>query len=250
MPVPRSHSMRWLLAAGALVLLLAAGWFLRHVDVKEESRHMLEWFRDLGLLGHLFFFILLALIIPLMIPNTIFELGAGILFPYPLGLFYVIAGESAGSALAFWLGRHALRGRARTIIAANQKVRLISRTLTHDGWKTVLLTRMIPMFPFKFSNYAFGLTELSLGEFIFGNTVGIIPRAMATVYIGLLIGDIADLGKGRVERTPAEVVLMTGGLIVGLLVLWISSRLAVRAFRHHLDQETREAAETLPSRND
>ncbi|MFN2310366.1 MAG: VTT domain-containing protein, partial [Gammaproteobacteria bacterium] len=58
---------------------------------------------------------------------------------------------------------------------ARAKLQVVSEELTPHGWKIVLLTRLIPFFPGKISNYFFGLTEFSLPGFVGGSLLGFIP---------------------------------------------------------------------------
>lgn len=65
-------------------------------------------------------------------------------------------------------------------------MRLLQRVDAQGAWaprgcNIVLLTRLVPFFPFKLSNYFFGLTHSSLRGFVLGTIV-------AVVYLNRLAG--------------------------------------------------------------
>jgi uncharacterized membrane protein YdjX (TVP38/TMEM64 family) len=64
------------------------------------------------------------------------------------------------------LPHHLFGPRARSFVIARAKLQVVSEELTPHGWKIVLLTRLIPFFPSKISNYFFGLTTFSLHGFV------------------------------------------------------------------------------------
>jgi len=67
-----------------------------------------------------------------------------------------------------------------------------------------MLSRLVPFFPFKLSNYFFGLTRFSLRGLVFGTLVGIIPFSVHNVYLGAIAADLATLGTRTAHRTPLE----------------------------------------------
>jgi uncharacterized membrane protein YdjX (TVP38/TMEM64 family) len=62
----------------------------------------------------------------------------------------------------------------------------------------VLLTRLSPIFPFNLLNYAYGVTGVSLKDYLLGSA-GMIPGTIMYVYIGSLAGSLATIGTS----TPA-----------------------------------------------
>ena len=56
--------------------------------------------------------------------------------------------------------------------------------LGEQGLKIVLLTRLSPIFPFNLLNYAFGLTDVKLWQYVLASWIGMIPGTIMYVYLG------------------------------------------------------------------
>jgi uncharacterized membrane protein YdjX (TVP38/TMEM64 family) len=92
-----------------------------------------------------------------------------------------------------------------------------------------MLTRLVPFFPFKLSNYFFGLAPFSLRGFTGGTFVGIIPFSLHNAYLGSVAADVATLGARQVGRTPLEWALYAAGFMATIVLVIYLNRLARRA---------------------
>lgn len=110
---------------------------------------------------------------------------------------------------------------------------LLSDEFTPEGWKIVLLTRLIPLFPYKLSNYFFGLTQFRLWHFVLGTVVGFLPITMALVYAGTLAHDLATLGVDGVVRSPMVWALNAGGLVAAIVAIVYITKHANRALERY-----------------
>lgn len=236
----RSKRTKWVtwrlafLIIDAIALLLII-WL---VDVESLLRNILLWLQAQGWVTHVVFVVLLTVLVPLMLPLSPMELGAGILFSYPVAVLYTVLGETLGATLAFLFARTYLPGRLRRRIEHNRWFGLISRVFTREGWKGVLLSRIIPLFPFKLPNFAFGLTPISLKSYFFGTFFGVIPRLMAMVYLGLLIGDLADLETEHTRAGPAERYIIIAAVVLAVVGIFFLTRMARRTIREHLSGDS------------
>ncbi|HEX5793876.1 MAG TPA: VTT domain-containing protein, partial [Rheinheimera sp.] len=152
------------------------------------------------------------------------------------GSVYVLLGTTLGAVVAFLLARYCFGQRAREFVLARAKLRLVSDELTPNGWKIVLLTRLIPFFPGKLSNYFFGLTQFSLRGYLAGSLLGFIPFSVHNVYLGSLIADISSFDLTSRQRSVWEWGLYAGGLIAAVAIIIYLNRLASRALARYTDQ--------------
>jgi uncharacterized membrane protein YdjX (TVP38/TMEM64 family) len=160
---------------------------------QELLQNALEWIESLGVLGGVAFIALYIVATIAFLPGSILTLGAGVVFGVVLGAIYVFIGATLGAIAAFLIGRYWARGWVSQKIAGNPKFAAIDKAVAAEGLKIVLLTRLSPIFPFNLLNYAFGITGVSLKNYVLG-AIGMIPGTILYVYIGSLAGNLAQIG--------------------------------------------------------
>ena len=223
------------------ILFVALGvTLLMYFDVHEDVLQLLDWLDSLGIWGPLLFIIIMMLVVMLVLPGIMFTAGAGFVFGLVEGTVYVVVGTTLGAGLAFLIARYLFGDRASQFVLRRARLRLVSEELTPHGWKIVLLTRLVPFFPYKLSNYFFGLTQFSLRGFMGGTFVGVIPLSLHNVWLGSIAAGITVPGGHIAARTPFEWVLYGGGflVIVGLIVYL--NRLARRALADYTEEDVEE----------
>nr|WP_099238319.1 TVP38/TMEM64 family protein [Synechococcus sp. BDU 130192] len=161
----------------------------------------LQWIDSLGALGAIAFMVLYVVATVAFLPGSILTLGAGVVFGVALGSIYVFVGATLGAIAAFLVGRYLARQWVSQKIADNPKFRAIDEAVGKEGLKIVLLTRLSPVFPFNLLNYAYGVTGVSLKDYVLGS-VGMIPGTIMYVYIGSLAGNLATLGTESTSANP------------------------------------------------
>ncbi|MBC1197127.1 TVP38/TMEM64 family protein [Microcystis aeruginosa BLCCF158] len=170
----------------------------------------LTWVDSLGAVGAIAFIIIYILATVAFFPGSILTLGAGVVFGVVLGSFYVFIGATIGATAAFLVGRYLARGWVAEKIQGNNKFQAIDEAVGKEGLKIVLLTRLSPIFPFTLLNYAYGVTGVSLKDYLLG-CAGMIPGTIMYVYIGSLAGSLATIGTSAPATNP--VLLWTIRLI-------------------------------------
>lgn len=201
------------------------------LDLDEQVLALLNWMDTRGGWTSLLFVLVMACAVVLLVPGLLFTTGAGFVFGVVKGTAYVVVGTTLGAVLAFLISRHLFGGRARRYVLNHPRLRMVNDELTPQGWKIVMMTRMVPFFPFKLSNYFFGLTQFSLKGFAGGTLLGLIPISLNNVYLGSIAADLTTLGTRTAERTPLEWGLYGLGLLmVGGAVVYLG-RLAQRALK-------------------
>jgi len=223
--------------AGSLLFVAALLAVLVYFDVHKQVLQLLEWFKQQGPWAPLLFILIITAVVVLLLPGALFTIGAGFVFGVIPGSVYVVLGTTAGAAVAFLLARYCFGQRAREFVLARAKLRLVNDELTPNGWKIVLLTRLIPFFPGKLSNYFFGLTQFSLRGYLAGSLLGFIPFSVHNVYLGSLIADISNFDITSRERSVWEWGLYAAGLVAAIAVIVYLNRLASRALAKYTDKE-------------
>lgn len=122
-----------------------------------------------------------------LLPGTPFTVAAGVVFGSWLGLGVVLIGATLGATGSFLIGRAV--GRDAVVQLAGRRVRAIDRTLQRNGLVSVLVVRLIPLFPFNVLNLVCGVTGLKLRDYVIGTAVGIVPGTALLVLAGGSIDD-------------------------------------------------------------
>jgi uncharacterized membrane protein YdjX (TVP38/TMEM64 family) len=161
--------------------------------LQQLLQNSLTWVESLGAIAPIGFIVLYNLATVLLIPGSVLTLGSGVLFGLWWGSLVVFFAATLGATLAFWIGRNVARGWVSEKMIAYPKFKAIDQAVAKEGFKIVFLTRLSPLFPFNLLNYAFGITQVSLKDYVLGS-VGMIPGTILYVYIGSLIGSVAQLG--------------------------------------------------------
>jgi len=200
---------------------------------------ILMWVKSLGYLAPLAFIVIYNLATVFFIPGSLLTLGGGALFGLFWGSIYVFVGATIGAILAFLIGRYISRDWVAKKIASSPKFKVLEEAVAKQGLKIVFLTRLSPLFPFNLLNYAFGVTQVSLKDYILGS-VGMIPGTLMYVYIGFLVGDIATLGsksQSVTQQTQVFQWILQGlGLIATIAVTVYVTKLAKKALGEAVGQ--------------
>ncbi|HEY9649942.1 MAG TPA: TVP38/TMEM64 family protein [Coleofasciculaceae cyanobacterium] len=203
---------------------------------QEGLRNALEWIDNLGAVGAIAFILLYIIAAIAFLPGSILTLGAGVVFGVVLGSFYVFIGATLGATAAFLVGRYLARGWVTKKIAGNKKFRAIDEAVGREGLKIVLLTRLSPIFPFNLLNYAYGITGVSLKDYVIGS-LGMIPGTIMYVYIGSLAGSLAAVSS---KAQPVNSTVQWAIRIIGFIATVAVTLYVTQVARKALEEEVLE----------
>ena len=128
-------------------------------------------------------YILLYTIRPLFLfPASLLSLSGGLTFGPIYGTIYGVVGASLGAYLSFFLSRKLGMEAVESLVG--NKLSKINNQLEHHGLRSILVLRLIPLFPFDAISYAAGLSNIGFGSFALGTTLGIIPGAFVYNFLG------------------------------------------------------------------
>ena len=198
------------LAAGVVVWKFGFGGTLNLAQV----RRLEQWFRELGPLGPVVFIAGYAIAELFFVPALPLTIFGGVVFGPVLGSVAVSIGAIAGAALAFLAARYAMRDMVVRWTMENARLGRIDRAVTEHGWRVLMVTRLVPLFPFNLQNFAYGLTGIRFWPFIGVSWICILPGTIAYTLAGSALAE----GRGNPRRTLLYVGA-AGLLIVALSLL-------------------------------
>jgi len=98
-----------------------------------------------------------------------------------------------------------------------------------EGFKIVLLVRLSPVFPFNLLNYAFGLTNVRLWQYVLASWIGMLPGTLMYVYLGSALKSLADVAAGAPKGGAPQTVFFVAGLVMTVVATVVVTRVARRA---------------------
>jgi len=224
---------KWLLYLGvAIALIVAAILAAKYFHLQDLLNQAIDWVGPLGPWGAIIFIAIYIVATVLFIPGSVLTLGAGAVFGVVWGSVYVSIGSTLGATCAFLVGRYLARDAIAPKIEGNERFAAIDKAVAREGWKIVGLTRLSPVFPFTLLNYAFGLTQVKLRDFVLASWIGKMPGTVMYVYLGSL----AKAATGERTRTTGEWVFYGVGLLATVVVTVFIASIAKKALAEKTKQ--------------
>lgn len=147
----------------------------------------------------------------LALPGITFAVLAGLLFGPIAGTFLCVLAATAGAALAFAAGRFFLQDTIKPMAVKNP---YLKKWLFDESGKNqmfvLLITRLVPLFPYNLQNFAYGVTDISFWSYLAGSFVFMLPgTAMYTVgTAGLTDSENRALYLGTAALLAASVLCL------------------------------------------
>lgn len=194
-----------------------------------------RWVDGLGFWGPVLFIAGYVAVTVALVPASILTMAAGAIFGLGKGLVLVLVGAFIGGALSFWLSRTVAQQPAQRLLADRPGIGRIEQAVSAKGRRVIFLLRLSPVMPFGLLNYACGLTSVSFKDFMIGH-LGIFPGTLLYIYYGTVLGSLAAVAAGEVERGIGYWLILGLGLVATGLATWQITRIARRALAdEHVD---------------
>ncbi|MDW7672624.1 MAG: TVP38/TMEM64 family protein, partial [Bacillota bacterium] len=159
------NSRRLLTVAGILgaLILLVRMTGLSQIIRLENATILRDWVAGFGAAGPLAYILLYIAACLLFLPGLPISILGALAFGPVLGTVFTSIGSTLGAAAAFLTARYTAREWIEGWLGDNETFRRIDRGVERQGWRMLLVTRMVPLFPFNLQNFAYGLTRIPLG---------------------------------------------------------------------------------------
>lgn len=218
-------SRRRLAVIAAILLLVSVAVAARAAGLTEFLRPgnlgMLEGaVEELGAAGPAAFVAGCALATVAFLPGTPLTLLSGLLFGPVFGTAYAFAGAMIGAVAAFLLARYAARDLVAARVRRNERLGWLDAGIERQGWRMLVITRLVPVFPFNLQNYAYGLTRARLSTYTLVSGVCIVPGVAVYAFAGGSLGSLSagdGLTRGFIYLGVAAVIFVALSLVPGLV---------------------------------
>lgn len=184
----------------------------------ESLDRLKDWIDGFGVIAPVVFIVLYVVATVAFLPGAPLSLLAGLVFGPVWGTVWTVVGATVGATLTFGVGRYAARGLVERWTADNERVRKLDEGVEAHGWRMLLITRLVPLFPFNLQNYAYGLTGIGGGTYVILTALCIVPGTVVYTFAG---GSLAsareDLSRTLLYLGVAAVFFVVVSLIPGWL---------------------------------
>ena len=147
----------------------------------------------------------------LALPGAAFALIAGLLFDPFTGSLLCLIAATLGAVLAFIAARYFLKESVKPMLEKSLILKkFLFDDVQHSGVILLMITRLVPLFPFNLQNFAYGLTDIKLITYTVYTFLFMIP--------GVTAFTLGAAGLSNSERRGLYLFLaLTLALIVTLI---------------------------------
>ena len=205
-PLP---SLLILLALVSLILILQHSGLARFAT-RENVEKISALVQSTGAWGpmvYILFCIAASLLFCPGIPMLLLAIPFGALY----GTIYAGIGLTLGASASFLLARYTLRSFIEGYAKRNSMFQKIDDGVKREGWRMVMFTRLVPVFPFNIQNFAYGLTGVRFWTFAIVSGICMLPGIAAYVFAG------GSLISGRGDAKKTLIYLVVGGVLFVLI---------------------------------
>ena len=190
---------------------------LRYYGVTDEIRlenvpKIKTWVASFGRIAPLVYIGLYLVSTVFFLPGTPVTVLAGFVFGPLWGILYASVASIISVSVAFLIARYVARDLVEGWVTDNAQFRKIDEQVEEQGWRILMFTRLVPIFPFNLQNYAYGLTSIRFATYVLVSAIFMLPGTAVLVQLG---GAFVS-GEGNIWKTA----LYLG--IAGVLMLLLS----------------------------
>ena len=206
--------------------------------IGEKLGALREWIHSLGALGPFVFVFIYTVAVVAALPGSAITIIAGAIFGSVVGVIVVSIASTIGASLAFLIGRYFARDAIQRWLSKREKFHKLDDLTERHGAIIVALIRIVPIFPFNFVNYGFGLTSVRFWTYVFWSWVCMLPGTILYV-----VGTDAITQAIIQKSVPWPLI----SVIIGVGIILV---LLVKIARRRLHEEEEEAQSTAHGESD
>ena len=201
----------------AVGVVAAVYFVLRHYGVTDDIRlenvpKIKTWVASFGRIAPVVYIGLYLVSTVFFLPGTPVTVLAGFVFGPLWGIVYASVASIISVSVAFLIARYVARDLVEGWVKGNAQFRKIDAQVEEQGWRILMFTRLVPIFPFNLQNYAYGLTSIRFATYVLVSAIFMLPGTAVLVQLG---GAFVS-GEGNIWKTA----LYLG--IAGVLMLLLS----------------------------
>ncbi len=216
----RNSIIKILIAVGIVAVVYLV---LRHYGITDDIRlenvpKIKTWVTSFGRIAPLVYMGLYLVSTVFFLPGTPVTVLAGFIFGPLWGVFYASVASIISVSVAFLIARYVARDLVEGWVKDNAQFRKIDEQVEEQGWRILMFTRLVPIFPFNLQNYAYGLTSIRFSTFVLVSAIFMLPgTAVFVQFGGAFVSGEGDVWKTLLYLGIAGVLMLLLSLVPKLL---------------------------------
>lgn len=209
------------------------------LGIGEKLGALREWIQSLGALGPVVFVLIYMGAVVAALPGSAITIVAGAIFGSVVGVIVVSIASTLGASLAFLIGRYFARDATAQWLSKREKFKKLDDLTEKHGAIIVALVRIVPLFPFNFVNYGFGLTSVRFWTYALWSWLCMLPGTILYV-----VGADAIMQAIIQKRAPWTLIGVMLGVGILLVVLVKIARRRLHEEEEKVPQEAGPESDT------
>jgi len=205
-----NKTIRTLLILGVLGAVFFIVWQSGLIDTISDFEAFSAMIERAGYLGYVIYILIFTISAVFSFPSSVITITGGVVFGPIVGALLALTGATFGAAAAFLVSRYLARGFIVDKFGGNAIFKKIEAGVAKNGKDFLILTRLVPVFPYNIQNYAYGVTNINFGQYIVITAITMAPGAFIYAYMA---GEIAVNG---VSTTLFVQLIIAGVILFGV----------------------------------
>ena len=194
------------------------------IEALNDLELMRKIFSDLGFMGYFAFIAVSVPVAVFSLPGPLLAVIAGITYGGFKGGLLTLIGATVGSSISFLLGKRLARGYVLRKFGDNPLFQKIEEGVKENGVSFLILTRLVPLFPYGIQSYAYALTPMGLGTFTLVSFLTMLPACFIYAYLASEIVVNGFSLKIMLELALAGVLLF----MISFVPKWVAKKKKIK----------------------
>ena len=167
-----------IIGIGVIAFLVRHLGLIKYIKIENiaQVKNLIEGFGIWGPIIYLFLYIAACLF---FLPGLPITLLGGLAFGPVWGTVWTSIASIGGATASFLVSRYVARDMIEDKFGHNHQFKKIENGFKKHGWRMLVITRMVPVFPFNLQNYLYGLTNIKLVTYISISWICMLPATIA-----------------------------------------------------------------------
>ncbi|MGL5439410.1 MAG: TVP38/TMEM64 family protein [Filifactoraceae bacterium] len=170
-----------------------------------------NYLEQLGMIGYVVFILMYIISAVFMLPASALAIVGGIAFGAVKGGFLSSIGATLGALAAFSISKYFARDFVNKKFGDSKFFKKIEYGVRENGSSFLILTRLVPFFPYVIQNYCYGLTAMKFFDYTAISFITMMPASFIYSYL-----------SSEIIKEGVSVLLLIKFSVAGIILFCMS----------------------------